>query len=421
MRVLMAVVLAAVAAWGQSSAVSGSSALYAQLLTQQTATGRSLVFVNMRNLGITNHVVEWTVSGGPGSCTLLVETSLDAVSWSTASTQTCTTMGSVSLAGTYMYLTVNLSVFSGGSTPNISVNYRGFLPGQGLPVRPAEGGTGSTTAFTPGSIPFAIAAGVYSQDNSGLFWDASNRRLCLLGNTCSNTLDVGGGRFSVTSAGVATSYESTARASAAGNVPHTTQGAAGQSANLEEWKNSAGTVLAAVTGAGVVTPSSGIANSGPSKYTTVPIGHVAYASMGTNTTLVAGTTYWAELFIPRNMTVTGIGVLNGATVGTNKWIVALYPSAGGAAAANSALAGVTSSGANAFQEIAFTGTYAAVGPARYWVAFQSNGTTDTLRTIAASTFVDVLTTSATGSFGTLPSLTVPTTFAADKGPIAYVY
>ena len=38
-----------------------------------------------------------------------------------------------------------------------------------------------------------------------------------------------------------------------------------------------------------------------------------------------------------------------------------------------------------------------------------------------NTFVDVLTKSVTGTFGTLPSLTVPTTFTADKGPIAYVY
>jgi hypothetical protein len=136
---------------------------------------------------------------------------------------------------------------------------------------------------------------------------------------------------------------------------------------------------------------------------------------------VAGTIYYAEVEIRRNITLTGVGVLNGATVGTNNWIVGLHTSAGGAVVANSALAGVLSSGANAFQQIAFTATYDATGPGRYWIAFQSNGATDTARTTAVSTFVDVLTKSTAGAFGTLPSLTVPTTFTADVGPIAYVY
>lgn len=40
----------------------------------------------------------------------------------------------------------------------------------------ANGGSGTSTAFTAGSVIFAGAAGVYSQDNAGLFWnDASNR------------------------------------------------------------------------------------------------------------------------------------------------------------------------------------------------------------------------------------------------------
>lgn len=39
------------------------------------------------------------------------------------------------------------------------------------------GGTGTSTAFTAGSIVFAGASGVYSQNNSNLFWDNSNVRL----------------------------------------------------------------------------------------------------------------------------------------------------------------------------------------------------------------------------------------------------
>lgn len=44
-----------------------------------------------------------------------------------------------------------------------------------LPV--ANGGTGTATAFTAGSVVFADASGVYSQNNSNLFWDNTNNRL----------------------------------------------------------------------------------------------------------------------------------------------------------------------------------------------------------------------------------------------------
>lgn len=40
-----------------------------------------------------------------------------------------------------------------------------------------SGGTGTGTAFTSGSIIFAGASGVYSQDNANLFWDNTNNRL----------------------------------------------------------------------------------------------------------------------------------------------------------------------------------------------------------------------------------------------------
>jgi hypothetical protein len=44
-----------------------------------------------------------------------------------------------------------------------------------LPV--ANGGTGTSTAFTAGSVVFAGASGVYSQNNAGFFWDNTNSRL----------------------------------------------------------------------------------------------------------------------------------------------------------------------------------------------------------------------------------------------------
>jgi hypothetical protein len=41
----------------------------------------------------------------------------------------------------------------------------------------SRGGTGTGTAFTAGSVVFAGTSGVYSQDNSQLFWDDSTNRL----------------------------------------------------------------------------------------------------------------------------------------------------------------------------------------------------------------------------------------------------
>ena len=45
-------------------------------------------------------------------------------------------------------------------------------------VSAVNGGTGTTTAFPPGSIVFAeTASGTYTQDNANFFWDSTNHRL----------------------------------------------------------------------------------------------------------------------------------------------------------------------------------------------------------------------------------------------------
>jgi hypothetical protein len=44
-----------------------------------------------------------------------------------------------------------------------------------LPI--ANGGTGTSTAFTTGSVVFAGASGTYSQNNANFFWDDTNNRL----------------------------------------------------------------------------------------------------------------------------------------------------------------------------------------------------------------------------------------------------
>ncbi|MDH4172170.1 MAG: hypothetical protein OEW90_00895 [Betaproteobacteria bacterium] len=152
----------------------------------------------------------------------------------------------------------------------------------------------------------------------------------------------------------------------------------------------------------------------------IPIGPVAYAALGTSAVHVAGTLYVSEIYVPRTKLVTGIGVLNGVTVGTDNLIVALY-NATGVRLAHSALAGVVSAGANAFQQIPFTRPLDLDSDEKYHIVLQCNGVTATTRRIAASTYLNRASTIA-GSFGTIPgAIAVPATIVADAGPIAYLY
>jgi hypothetical protein len=183
---------------------------------------------------------------------------------------------------------------------------------------------------------------------------------------------------------------------------------------------SGNTVVAGTLGVtGATTVTGGLVGTSKIRITNIEIGSVALASLGTNTTPVSGTIYVSEIWLPSNKTLVGGAFLNGGTVGTNNAIVALY-SAAGALLASSALAGVLTVGANTFQEIAFTAPYAAVGPAKYFLAYQTNGTTTRLRTIATATYLNTASATA-GVFGTLGAITPPTTTTADTGPIGYVY
>ena len=144
---------------------------------------------------------------------------------------------------------------------------------------------------------------------------------------------------------------------------------------------------------------------------------VPLASLGNNTTPVAGTIYIAQLNLPA-FTVTNISCLNGSAAATDNLISGLYD-AKGALVASTALAGVVAAGVNAFQaQIPLISPYVAAA-GLYYVALQANGTTTRFRTITANGAGD-LTASYTGAFGTLPSITPPTGFTANVGPICYV-
>lgn len=144
-------------------------------------------------------------------------------------------------------------------------------------------------------------------------------------------------------------------------------------------------------------------------------------SQATSATPSATVVYLTQIWIPHNVTLTGVAVLNAATVGTNKYIVALFNSSG-VPLANSNTAGVLTAGANVYQQVPFTGTYAALGPRTYWVGVYVNGTTDryfAIPTIGQS--MGIAGSVSAQTFGIVTSVTLPTTFTADVAPVVYVY
>ena len=60
------------------------------------------------------------------------------------------------------------------------------------PLPATSGGTGTATAFTDGSVIFAGASGVYSQDNANLFYKFSNKSLGIGTASPAGSLDVRG-------------------------------------------------------------------------------------------------------------------------------------------------------------------------------------------------------------------------------------
>jgi hypothetical protein len=128
--------------------------------------------------------------------------------------------------------------------------------------------------------------------------------------------------------------------------------------------------------------------------------------------------------VPTNATLTGACFLTGSSPATDKAIVILW-NASGAVVANSALTGSTIAGSSIFQCIAFTGTYAAVGPQTFYVGLQTDGTHATeISTYPATSAPGTYGTGvqAAGVFGTLVNISSPSTaFNAGQGPVMSLY
>jgi hypothetical protein len=114
--------------------------------------------------------------------------------------------GTTSVTGTYPNFTITsndqyvgtvTSVAASGGTTGLTftgspITTSGTLTLGGT-LAVANGGTGTTTQFTTGSVVFAGASGVYSQDNANLFWDDTNNRLGIGTSSPVSPLHVEGG------------------------------------------------------------------------------------------------------------------------------------------------------------------------------------------------------------------------------------
>jgi hypothetical protein len=166
-------------------------------------TGSAIAFTPAGTSG------QFLTSAAAGTPTWTTPSSVAVTSFSagtTGLTPSTATTGAVTLAGTltavnggtgqssyavgdllYASTTTALSKLADVATSNALISGGvGVAPAWGkigltthvsgtLPV--ANGGTGTATAFTTGSVLFAGASGVYSQDNAQFFWDDTNNRL----------------------------------------------------------------------------------------------------------------------------------------------------------------------------------------------------------------------------------------------------
>ena len=173
---------------------------------------------------------------------------------------------------------------------------------------------------------------------------------------------------------------------------------------------------------GVTTTTGGQALATASVVNWAKGGAVALATSGTDTTPTDNQTYWVEIEIPHNVTLTGISYLVGSVGGTDSVMVVLHNSTGvpvawsdSTGAAVGDIVGTTAQ----IQSLAFETPYAAVS-GRYYISTTFNGTTARFRTypIPGSKFV---TGSVGGTYGTVASITPGTTFTADKGPVCSTY
>jgi hypothetical protein len=154
----------------------------------------------------------------------------------------------------------------------------------------------------------------------------------------------------------------------------------------------------------------------------VPIGSVAYGSVGTNTTDIANKRMTTSIFVPYTYFATGISILQGGTATTDN-ITGQLADGGGKVFAPGAAAGVLLATADTFKNLPFATAQIVTGPAVYMASIVGNGTAaGAYRTVATATHKNIVSQGTTSiTFGTFPDFTPPTTFTADLAPHVCIY
>lgn len=177
------------------------------------------------------------------------------------------------------------------------------------------------------------------------------------------------------------------------------------------------TVWSAIGANGSSAGTPGVAGQTASPRTVAVGGLVPSVSTDfTDATPVTTEVYLGEVLVPCNMTVTGVAVFNGSNV-TGNVKFGLYDSTGALVAQTATTAG---SGTDAYQRIAFTASYAAKGPATYYIGGSYSSATARYNAPPLGSFGASV---STGNvFGTLPTtVTPPTTFTTNVANIASLY
>ena len=180
---------------GQSSYTVGdilfASSTTALSKLADVATGNALISGGVGvaplygKIGLTTHVSGTLAvgNGGTGATTLtangvLLGNGTSAVSATAVGATGEVLVGNTGAAPTWAALSSSaVTSFSAGTTgftPSTATTGAVTLAGT---LNVANGGTGTATAFTAGSVVFAGASGVYSQNNGQFFWDGVNSRL----------------------------------------------------------------------------------------------------------------------------------------------------------------------------------------------------------------------------------------------------
>jgi hypothetical protein len=173
---------------------------------------------------------------------------------------------------------------------------------------------------------------------------------------------------------------------------------------------------------GVTTPTGGVAAAGGFSATPCGMIHTGgypaiISTSGTELTPTTTSVYVGEIFIPCNMTITGVNHFNGSAV-TGNVTVGLYTSAG-VAIAGALSAATAGSGADAYQAIPFATPYAALGPAKYLLGFQYSSASARPNCHLIGTVFSLAQASAT--IGVTAISPVPTAFTATTFPMASLY